>query len=70
MFTIYAWGVLITALLTIYAIHKGKQEGYSLLVDESSEGQSALALAVLLISLFWFISIPFSIYLKLTNKDN
>lgn len=70
MFTIYAWGVLIIALIAICAVYNEKQDEYSPLNNEEPEFQTALVLSILLIAVFWPISVPFSIYLKLTNKND
>lgn len=70
MFTIYAWGILIIVLITVYSVYNEKQDEYSPLNNEEPEFQTALVLSIFLIAIFWPISVPFSIYLKLTNKND
>lgn len=70
LLTIYIWGVALTFAYFLYVSYVAREEGDNFLSSDDPDMPLAIAIAVLLISIFWPISVPYTIAVRLCGKSD
>lgn len=68
--TIYIWGAVITGLIALYQLKKEKEENpASLINSDDPDVKLALFVALMIVTAFWFIVIPWVIAEKFSSRN-